>query len=242
MGICRECEEVMILIRAKKTLINILRRIKLIVSTKLIDHYKLELKEIEKQLPSPTQKEAKLIKAFRCKINKRSKDSEATTSNLWKTFTNDFSMHVINYDPRTFFHWRSVKQTMFMVNPPYAHKMFLDLSNDKHWNTHWKLALSETNFGAPIRYSNYPDTTSNSVIHTFHIYQLFTKTTFNISSVSRIFEFGGGYGNMCRIFRTLGFTGEYIIYDLPEFLFLQEFYLGNLGFDVLEAKTNKSSP
>jgi len=47
-----------------------------------------------------------------------------------------------------------------------------------------------------------------------------------------IFEFGGGYGSMARLFQNLGFKGEYIIYDIPEFSSLQTLYLENIGFKV----------
>jgi len=37
---------------------------------------------------------------------------------------------------------------------------------------------------------------------------------------------------MCRLFHQLGFTGRYVIYDLPPFSVLQLFYLKALGLPV----------
>ncbi|WP_148307733.1 hypothetical protein [endosymbiont of unidentified scaly snail isolate Monju] len=44
-----------------------------------------------------------------------------------------------------------------------------------------------------------------------------------------VFEFGGGYGSMARLFWQLGFRGKYLIQDLPAFSALQKFYLGSIG-------------
>ena len=45
-------------------------------------------------------------------------------------------------------------------------------------------------------------------------------------ATATILEIGGGYGNFCRLLMKRGFAGSYVIYDLPEFLQLQEWYLG----------------
>jgi hypothetical protein len=47
-----------------------------------------------------------------------------------------------------------------------------------------------------------------------------------------IFEFGGGYGNMCRLLHKLRFQGRYVLFDLPAFSALQKFYLESAGLTV----------
>ena len=54
-----------------------------------------------------------------------------------------------------------------------------------------------------------------------------------VHSFRTICEFGGGYGSMCRIARSLGFSGQYLIFDLPEFSALQQYYLGAISADVV---------
>jgi hypothetical protein len=53
-----------------------------------------------------------------------------------------------------------------------------------------------------------------------------------LEHLSSILEFGGGYGSTARLAFRLGFRGNYVIYDLPEFSALQRFYLHTLGFPV----------
>lgn len=45
--------------------------------------------------------------------------------------------------------------------------------------------------------------------------------------VESVFEFGGGYGGLCRIFHHFGFQGDYRIYDIPVMLDMQRRYLGS---------------
>ncbi len=50
--------------------------------------------------------------------------------------------------------------------------------------------------------------------------------------LDNIIEFGGGFGAMCRVVYEQGFKGQYTIFDLPEFLLLQEFYLKLHNVDI----------
>ena len=47
-----------------------------------------------------------------------------------------------------------------------------------------------------------------------------------------IFEFGGGYGSMCRLIHKLGFNGIYLIFDFPEVSMLQQYFLKSSGFSI----------
>lgn len=74
---------------------------------------------------------------------------------------------------------------------------------------------------------NFPITPlSNNLIHqAYHLQQYESLTGKKVEDLESIVEFGGGYGAMCLLAHELGFKGKYVIYDLPEFSLLQEFYL-----------------
>ena len=55
---------------------------------------------------------------------------------------------------------------------------------------------------------------------------------FALKEIDVIYDVGGGYGNMCRIIREMGYTGDYILIDFPELHEIQKFYLENLGLKV----------
>jgi hypothetical protein len=50
-----------------------------------------------------------------------------------------------------------------------------------------------------------------------------------ITSWDTIYEFGGGFGNLCRLAHNRGFRGRYIILDLTPFTLLQRYYLRSAG-------------
>jgi hypothetical protein len=64
------------------------------------------------------------------------------------------------------------------------------------------------------------------------VLQFEEKTKVQVQDIDYVFEFGGGYGSMCRLFHNLGFRGRYIIIDLPPFSALQKYYLGTLGLPI----------
>jgi hypothetical protein len=59
----------------------------------------------------------------------------------------------------------------------------------------------------------------------YHIALWEVVTGKRIDQLDTIIEFGGGYGAMALLCHRLGFRGKYIIYDLPEFALLQEWFL-----------------
>jgi hypothetical protein len=48
-----------------------------------------------------------------------------------------------------------------------------------------------------------------------------------------VFEFGGGYGSLCRLFFRLGFRGRYVIFDLPHFSALQQYFLSSIEIPIV---------
>jgi len=61
-----------------------------------------------------------------------------------------------------------------------------------------------------------------------HIEQ-FEKTVKSFSDLDYIFEFGAGYGRLCRLIHEAGFKGQYVIFDFPELICLQKYYLHKNG-------------
>ena len=54
----------------------------------------------------------------------------------------------------------------------------------------------------------------------------------HIEDLDTILEFGGGFGAMVLVAHRLGFTGEYVVCDLPEFVLLQRWFLARHGLGV----------
>lgn len=140
------------------------------------------------------------------------------------------SENIQTKDLGDFLKWDVIKKTMYFQNNHVAAKeLFFLLRHD--WKK-WKSAIRENDFGKPTPFILYPRSSGNLIHHAYHLAKYENITHQNVTKFDYIFEFGGGYGSMARLFQNLGFEGEYIIYDLPEFSLLQKSFLEKIGFKV----------
>jgi len=68
----------------------------------------------------------------------------------------------------------------------------------------------------------------------YHLWKWEQVTGKKISSLETIVEVGGGYGAACLMAYRMGFKGKYVIFDLPEFGLLQQWYLDVAGVEGVE--------
>lgn len=79
---------------------------------------------------------------------------------------------------------------------------------------------------------------SGKLIHHAYSLHLFEESLGRrIDQFQYILEFGGGYGSFCRLAHRLGFKGQYVIFDLPKFSALQEYFLESIGMPVRKLPT-----
>lgn len=103
-------------------------------------------------------------------------------------------------------------------------------------------SIKESSIGNPKPYYLDVSTSGNLITHAYHVSKLFKKCT--LKDFDNVIELGGGYGSMCRLFMNMNYLGKYIIFDLPEFLALQRFYLNSINSNytkntVFTGDTNK---
>lgn len=135
-------------------------------------------------------------------------------------------------DPRLFLHWDVVRRTMFADDEPYVQPELSHLRAAQDWQTRWSIALHESPIGAPPAYRGFPVSSGNLIHHAYHLRRFEETTGCAVADFSQVFEFGGGYGSMCRLVFQLGFKGTYTILDLPVFSALQRFFLKSLNLPV----------
>lgn len=153
-------------------------------------------------------------------------------AHTWKFWAWDLRQNVLNNDPVEFLTWPSIVGTMFVGNAPYTDFEFDSLEDEM------LEAIREPNFGKPSLYGEVGYRTSGNLIHqAYHLLQWEQKTGRQVQDLNTIVEIGGGYGAMALIIRRLGFRGRYVIFDLPEFSLLQEYYLSNVGIGDIEFQT-----
>lgn len=151
----------------------------------------------------------------------------------WSKNVNDIISNILNKDPREFLSWEVIRYTMFIVRADYINIELKSIFNSIYYNDVFKNSLTESAIGKPLRYWKFPKSSANLIHHIYHL-SIFKKVlNGNLNELDIVFEFGGGYGSMCRAIYNCNFNKKYIIFDLPVFSAIQKFYLKLLGIRVL---------
>jgi len=125
----------------------------------------------------------------------------------------------------------------FLRNPVIMYTMFVDAGGEwlrkelaflekKISKNKLKALLQEDYVGDPFLLNRTYLTSHNSIHHLYHLIRFFDKTRCNLDQINGIVEWGGGYGNMAKIFKRLKpEPSTYIIIDTPLFSCIQWLYL-----------------
>jgi len=163
--------------------------------------------------------------------------------NDWIKHANRTREMVVKRDPSLFLRWYPIRSTMNTSNSKFLLTELKELKKSEKWNNLWRDFIKEPFIGGQIPFIFDFSTSGNTIHLTYIIDKFWEKTDKNPSDFDYIFEFGGGYGNLCRLIHKIGFNGKYIIFDIPIFSSLQKFYLKLSGlpvFDNGEIKNKKS--
>lgn len=188
-----------------------------------------------KPLTDPTKRDLELIEQLKKTFENIPINStkDLTPSGLsWTNNMNRLRELVLNDNPRDFLRWDVILYTMFVAYNRYIPTELRYLKQNSDWNNCWSDAIKESNVGHPIYYIFYPSSSANLIHHAYHIAQFKEKTNVKLENIDFIFEFGGGYGSMCRLLFNVKFKGKYVIFDLPQFSALQKFYLKSLNLPI----------
>lgn len=140
----------------------------------------------------------------------------------WSYWRRDLWRHALSDDPASFWHWPAVRHTMLVEHFPLGEQLAY-LQTD--W-ARWEAPLSHLGIDAHYR---------NLVNQAYHVKRWEDATGLRLEALGSIYEFGGGYGALAHLARRLGFRGRYVIYDLPEFVLLQRYFLATVGVEVEHA-------
>jgi len=152
-----------------------------------------------------------------------------TIDPAWLEHAKEIARRMAEEGPEDFCSWPSIYLTMFGHPREQTWHELGYLRARPDWKTRWVPALVEDKVGNPPPCPFYPASSGNLIHHAWQVAKFEEATGIPVHNVGRVFEFGGGYGSMCRLLRRLGMTGDYMILDLPELGKLQQWYLGQLG-------------
>lgn len=150
----------------------------------------------------------------------------ARCTSLWDKFRQRVRFCILKKDPRNFLRWDPIVETMSAG----ARKCEFDYLINNDWGK-WSSAIKETWVGNPPKYKYYQKSSGNFINTAYNLTRLIDHHKLDIKQAGKITEFGGGYGCMAKLMNNLGFRGKYMIFDIPEFLALQKYYLRSSNTD-----------
>lgn len=122
----------------------------------------------------------------------------------------------------------SIRQSMFVSGGLEWQQTQLKYLESRFDENFLGRALKENIIGLPRITSDKYLTSHNSIHHLYHWALFFDKTQLKPEAITFIVEWGGGYGNMAKIFRRLNPSSTYVILDLPIMTYLQSIYLQSI--------------
>lgn len=143
----------------------------------------------------------------------------------WKENVSRLKRSILTDDPREFLRWDVLTETMVVGNDDFVLTELNHLKQNTEWNERWSKAIKEVPVGNPKPFYKHPSSSANLIHHAHHISQFEKRTGVRIEEINFVVEFGAGYGSMCRLFYNIGYSGTYIMYDLPIFNELQKYFL-----------------
>ena len=189
---------------------------------------KSQLKKICKHINSFFKKENNVyypaLKSAVQAISIEISDSDESSAREWKKFMLDVKKNILLGDLSNFLHWETIRASMFIEEGEFLQKELDYMRNSLEW-TRYKELLRESIIGNPVSYRQYPISSGNLVHHTYQVAYFEEHTDIKLDEFDVVFEFGGGYGSMARVFQNASFKGKYIVFDTPLFSALQKYYL-----------------
>ncbi len=130
-----------------------------------------------------------------------------------------------------------IQKMFFVHNRFFIFKELKILKKDKNW-LFYKNLIEEDNIGNPVRYFLYPKSSGNKINHVFLLSIFKNEFDIKLKNINEIFEFGGGYGCMARIFSKINKNINYLCFDTYYVNLLQYYYLKHNNLNVGFKKRN----
>tara|TARA_Y100000741_G_C18250445_1_gene557115 strand:- start:1079 stop:2023 length:945 start_codon:yes stop_codon:yes gene_type:complete len=183
------------------------------------------------------KRDKRILKNIRSKLNTFSKKNNSLKK-THKIFRKKILFLLNNGNLYNFLRNNFIQKMFFVHNRFFILKELNILKKNKNWEFYKKI-IKEDNVGDPIRYFLYPKSSGNKINHVYHLNILSSEFNVNLKKIKKVFEFGGGYGCMARIFSKINNNVSYICFDTNYVNLLQYYYLKQNNLNVGFSKKNK---
>jgi len=152
----------------------------------------------------------------------------------WEKMLNNIEREYENH-PRDFLRQPTIARAVHPNISNLAKAYYKKASTDQWLKDHTR-KLKDPKLGNPVRQAN--EMSLITVQSMYYIYLMIQHFGMNpITENLNVTDIGGGYGNMARIFRTLGSAGDYDIIDFPVMHKIQKDYLNHCKIDDVNFKS-----
>ncbi len=161
--------------------------------------------------------------------------------NLKKThieFNNKIRILLKSKNIKNFLRYNFIQKMFFLHNRFFIYQELKEIKKSKNWK-YLKFLIKEDHVGNPIRYFLYLESSGNRINHVYHLHILEKELNICIKKeIESVFEFGGGYGCMARIFSKINKQIKFTCFDTNLVNLLQFYYLKHNNLNVGFSKKN----
>jgi hypothetical protein len=164
-------------------------------------------------------------------IAKKIKKKDKKKLNTHKIFSSKILNLIIKKKLLNFLQLGFIQQMFFIHNRFFLFFELIQLYIDKNWIL-WKKIIKEDEIGNPVKFFLYPYSSGNKIHQAYHLKRFTQMTEIDIKKFTNVIEFGGGYGNMAKMFNKINKNISYTIFDTIEVNLLQYYYLKKSNLNV----------
>ncbi|HDO1312617.1 hypothetical protein ACE1B4_08460 [Aeromonas veronii] len=150
--------------------------------------------------------------------------SESKALSQWIKIETEIKHKIMKVGPHDFLQWECIRETMGEENSLFLYSEYNYVRKSKYWGI-VKDKITYPVVGEPLPFLGNIKFTGATIHHLFCLFKYLDSFSLDFDKLDYIFEFGGGYGNMCKILNSIGFKGKYYIFDLPTMNAIQRYYL-----------------
>lgn len=145
----------------------------------------------------------------------------------WDKFRQDI-IKDFNKNPEGFLRSKNIRTNLHPNQQRLSECYLLEMTKDSFTRQKIMPLLHDIPIGDPYISDCFPLASPLSLQHGYYHYML-NKYLDNLFDKKNalIVEFGGGYGNFCRLSYVFGYTGSYAMIDFPEMQHIQRYFLNH---------------
>lgn len=153
-------------------------------------------------------------------------DISRFTTPVWQKYIARLEARFLPAPPFEFLSDPTIMETMFVTRAGRCLKEELKFLEQTVSKERLKVLLEEDLVGKPMLFSGTYLTSHNSIHHLYHLIRFSKRTNCDLNQINSVVEWGGGYGNLAKIFRRFGTKPTtYVIVDIPLSSCIQWLYL-----------------